>query len=59
MFEIISCKADTCNTLSEECVECKLIKADETTEINKIRQLQLDAQKAKDKAFRKLVGGTI
>lgn len=54
----VAFKKDTCNNLSESCVECQLIKKDETQEMNEIRQLQLDMQKAKAKGFRKLVGGT-
>lgn len=55
----VNCKADTCNNLSEECMECKLIKEDDTKEMNKIRQLQLEAQERKEKMFRRLVGGSI
>lgn len=55
------CKADTCSMMSmvsSFCMECELIKQDEIKETNKLRQLLLDQQKIKDKAFRKLVGGT-
>lgn len=58
-MNIINCKADTCNRLSEECMECKLIKEDETKETNKLRQLLEDQKKDKEATFRKLVGGTL
>ena len=55
---LVAFKKDTCDNLSEPCVECQLQKREDTQETNKLRQLLLDQKVAKDKAHRKLVGGT-
>lgn len=44
--------------LRESCLECKLIKEDETKETNKLRQLLHEQKEAREAKYRKLVGGT-